>query len=299
MKLSEAESRLSLQLEALYDKAESQALSKIVAEHITGLPRADRLQKEIDLSQAQEQSLKNITQRLLQSEPIQYILGEAPFYGLNLFVNNTVLIPRPETEELVDWIIRDVKQKGLPVFDKEANESDYTNRLKILDVGTGSGCIALALKNKMPLAEVWGCDVSEEALNIARRNGSQLNIRVDFQGVNFLDEQQQRSLPSVDILVSNPPYIPVSGKDKMHANVVAHEPHLALFVADDDAFIFYKALAQFGLKRLHKNGLVYCEIHEDLATGVQKIFSANGYRSIEIKKDMQGKERMIKALAPH
>lgn len=146
----------------------------------------------------------------------------------------------------------------------------------------------------MPKAEVWGCDVSEKALNVARRNGSALDIRVDFQGMNFLDEAQQKQLPLVDIVVSNPPYIPFYNKEHMNPNVVNHEPHTALFVPNDDALLFYKALAQFGKQRLYKNGSIYVEIHEDLGHDVVTLFEKEGYVNVELKKDMQGKDRMVK-----
>jgi release factor glutamine methyltransferase len=206
------------------------------------------------------------------------------------------LIPRPETEELVEWIIHDVKSSGKDVFKRRPMEADETTQLKILDVGSGSGCIALALKKAMPKAEVWGCDVSEEALNIARRNGSTLDIRVDFQGMNFLDPAQQKHLPAVDIVVSNPPYIPLSDKGGMNPNVVAHEPHTALFVPDEDALVFYKALAQFGKHRLHRNGSMYMEIHEDLGKDVVNIFRQEGHNDIELRKDIQGKDRMVRVV---
>jgi release factor glutamine methyltransferase len=166
--------------------------------------------------------------------------------------------------------------------------------LKILDIGTGSGCIALALKKAMPGAEVWGCDVSEGSLNVARRNGSALDIRVDFQGLNFLDLVQQKQLPTVNILVSNPPYIPLKDKEQMNPNVVEHEPHTALFVPDDDPLVFYRALATFGRNHLSENGSMYMEIHEDLGRQVIDLFKEEGYLSVEMKKDMQGKNRMVK-----
>jgi release factor glutamine methyltransferase len=146
----------------------------------------------------------------------------------------------------------------------------------------------------MPKAEVWGCDVSEEALNVARRNGSSLDIRVDFQGIDFLDVSQQKQLPTVDIIVSNPPYIPLCNKEQMHSNVVEYEPHTALFVPDNDPLVFYRALAQFGKHRLHENGSLYIEIHEDLGKDVINLFKQEGYTKVELRKDMQGKERMIK-----
>ncbi len=296
MKMNEAENWIRQQLILMYDEREATSIASMVMENVTGLTRIDRLTKKDEpLVVQQLHHLTEVVQRLGQHEPIQYVLGECFFHGLKLYVNNHVLIPRPETEELVEWIINDVKTSGKNVFQRKEGEADETTQLKILDVGTGSGCIALALKKAMPKAEVWGCDVSDEALNVARRNGAQLDIRVDFQGINFLDESQQRSLPTVDIIVSNPPYVPEKEKATMRPNVLAYEPHTALFVADDDAFIFYKALALFGHKRLYKNGCIYIEISENAAKETVRIFKEAGYNNVEIKKDMQGKDRMIKA----
>ncbi|MCW3074802.1 MAG: hypothetical protein JWP69_1871 [Flaviaesturariibacter sp.] len=295
MKLGEGETSLSSQLKHLYGDGESAAMAAMVMEGITGFSRDKRMNhKEELLSADQLYSLAEATKRLLKGEPVQYILGECWFGGLKLFVDKSVLIPRPETEELVEWITADIRQKGLPVFLKEPTDADETTKLKILDVGTGSGCIALLLKSKMPKAEVWGCDVSEEALNIARRNGSELDIRVDFQGVDFLDKAQQKLLPTVDVIVSNPPYIPQGEASQLATNVVAHEPHLALFVADNDALVFYKALAHFGKKRLYDTGSIYAEIHEALGEAVITLFKEEGYQ-VELRKDMQGKDRMVKA----
>lgn len=180
-------------------------------------------------------------------------------------------------------------------FERGPMQADVTKQLKILDVGTGSGCIALALKKEMPKAELWGCDISEEALNVARRNGSALDIRVDFQGLNFLDEAQQKLLPTVDIIVSNPPYVPLKDKGQMHLNVVDHEPHTALFVPDNNALVFYKAIADFAKKRLYEGGSIYMEIHEGLGSEVARLFRQKDYANVELRKDMQGKERMVKA----
>jgi len=296
MKMNEAENWIRQQLILMYDEREATSIASMVMENVTGLTRIDRLTKKDEpLVVQQLHHLTEVVQRLGQHEPIQYVLGECFFHGLKLYVNNHVLIPRPETEELVEWIINDVKTSGKNVFQRKEGEADETTQLKVLDVGTGSGCIALALKKAMPKAEVWGCDVSDEALNVARRNGAQLDIRVDFQGINFLDESQQRSLPTVDIIVSNPPYVPEKDKATMRPNVLAHEPHAALFVPDDDALIFYKTLALFGHKRLYENGCIYIEISENAAKETVRIFKEAGYNNVEIKKDMQGKDRMIKA----
>lgn len=295
MKIGEAERFIKERLSSIYGEGEARSITNLAMEHLTSLSKADRLlKKDETLTQHQQAQLQKDIERLLQHEPIQYIMNKAWFYGMELFVDNAVLIPRPETEELVEWIVNDVKASGKDVFERKPMEADETTQLKILDVGSGSGCIALALKKAMPKAEVWGCDVSEKALNVARRNGSALDIRVDFQGMNFLDEAQQKQLPLVDIVVSNPPYIPFYNKEHMNPNVVNHEPHTALFVPNDDALLFYKALAQFGKQRLYKNGSIYVEIHEDLGHDVVTLFEKEGYVNVELKKDMQGKDRMVK-----
>ena len=295
MKIGEAEVWLRQELNSIYDEREASNIAELVLENLTGLSKVDRLtKKEERLVVQQLHHLTEIHHRLMHHEPIQYALGEAHFYGLKLFVDKHVLIPRPETEELVDWIIKDIQASGKNIFERRESEADETTQLKILDVGTGSGCIALALKKSMPKAEVWGCDVSDDALNIARRNGSELDIRVDFVGLDFLDVPQNKQLPTVDIIVSNPPYIPLNNKEKMHPNVVEYEPHTALFVPNDEALIFYKALAEFGKHRLYENGSIYAEINENMAKDVIGLFEKESYK-IELRKDMQGKERMVKA----
>lgn len=295
MKLAAAERYIRNSLESIYPTNEAVIMADMLLEHFTSFSKGDRLMnKEADLTQEQEVAIHKGVERLLKHEPIQYIMNKCWFYGMELFVDPSVLIPRPETEELVAWIINDVRASGYNVFSRGTADADETDLLKILDVGTGSGCIALALKKAMPQAEVWGCDLSEEALNVARRNGSALDIRVDFQGLNFLDQLQQKQLPTVNILVSNPPYIPIRDKDLMNKNVVEHEPHTALFVPDEDPLIFYRALAKFASHRLHENGSIYMEIHEDLGNDVVRLFSDEGYNKIELRKDMQQKNRMVK-----
>lgn len=296
MKIGEAENDIRKKLQTVYEEEESINLTRLIIESVTGFSSSERIfKKREELSADQLHLLNNYMPRLQQHEPVQYVLNQAFFYGLQLYVNKSVLIPRPETEELVEWIIKDVKASGKDVFEGKP-AADKTTVLKILDVGTGSGCIALALKKNIPGAEVWGCDVSDEALNIARRNGSALNIRVDFQGINFLDKAAQKGLPTVDIIVSNPPYVPAKEIHQMKANVVDYEPHTALFVPDNDALIFYKALAAFGKNRLHTNGNMYVEIHEEMGKDIAGLFTKEGYDNVELKKDMQGKDRMVKAV---
>jgi release factor glutamine methyltransferase len=299
MNIAEAERFTREKLGQIYDKGEAANIAGLLLEHVTSLAKAERILKmNAPLSETQQRQMDNYLQRLLRQEPLQYVTNKAWFYGLELYVDPAVLIPRPETEELVDWVLKDVHAARSDVFERGQSQSDETSSMKILDVGTGSGCIALALKKSIPKAEVWGCDVSEEALNIARRNGSALDIRVDFQGVDFLNEDQQKSIPTVDIVVSNPPYVPYRDKDTMAANVVEHEPHKALFVPDEDPFIFYKALARFGKQRLRKNGKLYMEIHESLGKDVVLLFQQEGYKAIELRKDMQAKDRMVKIESP-
>src|SRR5438067_10774162 len=186
MNLFEAERYTREQLEAIYDKREASNIADIVLEDVSSLSRIDRLrEKEMMLHETQLNQLNQYIRQLLQHEPVQYVIHKAWFCGMELYVDQRVLIPRPETEELVSWIISDSTASGEDVFIRRPMQADDTTKLKILDVGTGSGCIALALKKNMPKAEVWGCDVSEEALNVARRNGSLLDIRVDFQGLDF------------------------------------------------------------------------------------------------------------------
>jgi release factor glutamine methyltransferase len=296
MKIAAAERYIRQQLSDIYDERESGNIANMVIEHITGYTRLDRItKKEDELTTDQTDILQQYIQRLLQHEPVQYVLQEAWFYGMKLYVNHNVLIPRPETEELVQWIIDDIKASGKDVFVRRKNEADETTQLKILDVGSGSGCIALALKKAMPKADIWGCDISDEALTIARRNGADLDIRVDFVAMNFLDTAQQLQLPIVDVIVSNPPYIPLKDKAQMQQNVVAHEPHTALFVPDNDALLFYRAIIEFAKKRLYETGSIYAEIHEDLSEAVVQLFSEAGFQNVQLKKDMQGKDRMVKA----
>jgi len=298
MKIREAEKFVVEALKEIYDENEAHNVVGLILEDCTGFSLTKlRLNKEYNLSVEQKEKLKQQVQRLQDHEPVQYILKKAWFYGMELYVDHNVLIPRPETEELVDWIVKDIKAAGLPVFHRAISQADRTTQLKVVDVCTGSGCIALALKKAMPVAEVWGCDVSEEALNVARRNGAALDIRVDFQGTNFLDEAQQKFLPTVDVIVSNPPYVPLHDKHSMRPNVLNYEPHTALFVPNDDALVFYKAIALFAKKRLYRKGIIYLEIHEELSEEVASLFKSEGYNSVEIRRDMQGKNRMVKVVS--
>ncbi len=282
MTMQEANFYLLNKLRAIYPDGEAAAITDWVMETLTGSKKAERMiYKNAAITSAEEIRLTEITQRLLKHEPVQYVLNESWFCGFRFFVNKNVLIPRPETEELVEWVIAHCK---FPI-----------DALKILDIGTGSGCIAVSLKRRIRKAEVWACDISNEALEVARKNAGTMGTDINLIQLDFLDKSAREQLPSFDIIISNPPYIPERDKATMSPNVLEHEPYTALFVPDNDALIFYKAIADFGTKKLNKGGSIYTEIHESLGEATAFIFNTAGYTT-ELKKDMQGKERMVKAV---
>lgn len=281
MTVQEATYFLLNQLRTVYSDGEASQVVDWVMEHLTGSKKAERmLYKNAAITEKEEDLLHLYTKRLLAHEPVQYVLNESWFCGLKFFVDRNVLIPRPETEELVEWIISNCK---FPV-----------DELKILDIGTGSGCIPVALKRRIRKADVWGCDVSEAALSVAKKNAITLGAEVNFLSLDFLDKNTWSQLPVFDIIVSNPPYVPVKDKESMQPNVLNYEPHRALFVPDNDALLFYKAIAEFGKDHLSKKGKIYLEIHEELGEATSKLFQAAGYKT-ELKKDMQQKDRLLQA----
>ncbi len=268
-------------LREIYPESEASAICEHLLEWITGTPPSKRgLDQQKACSTAQLELLDQAIPRLLAYEPVQYITGQAWFCGLPFYVNRHVLIPRPETEELVEWVISNCR------FPYE--------KLDILDIGTGSGCIPLALKKRLGRAHIVSCDISAAALEVARFNSEKLSLPVDFRELNFLDTAQRATLPRFDLVISNPPYIPISEKDKLDVNVVAYEPPQALFVPDEDPLIYYRAIAEFGKTQLKKAGQILVEMHEDLANGCEILFREQGYAT-EIRKDMQGKNRMLRA----
>ena len=247
MTLREAQQSLKDRLAVIYDSREAATIADWVMEHLTGWQKVDRvIHKETILPKEKIQQLENYTQQLVAHRPVQYVLHEAWFCGLKLYVDEAVLIPRPETEELVEWIAAEANGKT------------------ILDVGTGSGCIPVALKKKFPRTVVYACDVSEKALQVAMRNATEHYALINFSQVDFLHGPSRSILPPVDILVSNPPYIPLKDKPDMRQNVVQYEPHIALFVQDNDPLIFYNALADFAQTHLTKGGSIFVEIHRSI-----------------------------------
>jgi release factor glutamine methyltransferase len=281
MTMQEATYLLLNKLYTIYDKSEASQVTDWVLEKLTGSKKAERMiYKNETITSSEENTLKQYTERLLQHEPVQYVLNEAWFGNMKFYVDRNVLIPRPETEELIEWIISNCK---FPL-----------DELKILDIGTGSGCIPVSLKRRLRKAEVWSCDISAEALAVAKKNADELGVEVKLIQLDFLDQRTWTQLPSFDIIVSNPPYIPEKDKENMQANVLQYEPAYALFVPDNDALIFYKAIAVFGKTYLKKEGNIFMEIHESLGKDVSELFKTEGY-TVEVKKDMQQKDRMIKS----
>jgi release factor glutamine methyltransferase len=281
MTMQEATYFLLNKLRTIYSEGEAGQITDWVMENLTGSKKAERmLYKNADITSKEEVLLRQYTERLLQHEPVQYILNESWFCGLRFYVDKNVLVPRPETEELVEWVVSNCK---FPV-----------DQLRILDIGSGSGCISVSLKRRIRRAEVWGCDVSDAALAVAKKNAESFGTDVNFVQLDFLDSTTWQLLPSFDIIISNPPYIPAKDKKDMQPNVLLHEPATALFVPDNDPLVFYKAIAEFGKTHLNNAGSVFTEIHESLGERTLEIFKSAGYKS-ELKKDMQQKDRMIRS----
>ena len=269
------------QLARTYDTGEAKAIARMLYEVRYGLSLSDLLMgRDADVPQ---QELQQLTERLEQHEPIQYVLGQADFCGRTFKVSPAVLIPRPETEELCQWVTTEVR-------DSACNDA----ALSILDVGTGSGCIAITLAAELPEAKVTAWDISEDALLVACENALLNGVTVDFelQDVLLATAAAQQTK---DIIISNPPYICNRECATMEANVLEHEPHQALFVPDDDPLLFYRAIAKLGQQTLIHDGWLYFEINPLFAGQLAQLLSSMSYYDIEIKADQFGKQRMIRA----
>jgi release factor glutamine methyltransferase len=268
-------------LQQTYDQQEAAAIAHRYMADLSGLSYTQRLmRKEEPMPDEHAVRLAKDESLLVSGKPLQQVLGYEWFMGRKFVVNEYVLIPRPETEELVHWIIDDHKQ----------NPS-----ASILDIGTGSGCIPISLKLGLIAPDVTGCDISEEALTIATENARTLNADITLKQIDFLQRDEWQTLGVYDIIVSNPPYIPVAESDTLHANVREHEPHLALFVPDSDPLLFYKEIALFGKSHLQTKGIIYCELHIDYAEQTKEMFEGEGYTNVEIRKDIHGNPRVLKA----
>jgi release factor glutamine methyltransferase len=266
------------QLGHVYPRNEAESLVLWLFEEYLQLKRSD-LAGEIPIENIPE-SLQEAFRQLMSGKPIQYILGKAPFYGREFVVNPAVLIPRNETEELVHWIIQENKSPGL----------------SILDIGTGTGCIPITLDMELDQAKVYGMDISTAALKIAEKNNRSLGGKVQFIESDILSKPI--TLAGLDIIVSNPPYVLMSEKDQMHPNVLDHEPHLALFVENDDPLLFYRLIAQKAKTALRPGGKLYFETNEAKASEVGKLLQDFGYRGVEKKSDINAKERMVRGIWP-
>ncbi len=283
MNIKQAYQQLLLQLSTIYDNREAANIANWVIEYITEQNKINRiLHPDISISEKQLAELEMYTTQLLQHQPVQYVLKEAWFFGLHFYVNEHVLIPRPETEELVKWTLDFLQENNL----KEK---------KVLEIGTGSGCISIALKKNNPHLQITSIDISAEALAVAKQNASSLQSTITFKEINFLIESNWDKLEQYYVIISNPPYIKESEKDSINKNVLAYEPHLALFVLDTDALIFYKKIAAFGKQHLLPKGKIFVEINEALGKETQEVFEQTGYTT-QLKKDLQGKERMLMAI---
>jgi len=281
-------------LEPLYPPEEICSLTKWIFEKVCNLSRNQQiLRKDIQLSNAQSDSIQSIVRRLQNWEPIQYIFGETEFLGLTFEVSPAVMIPRPETEELVHRIMNDFKVV------KDFNDLNVlTNSpINILDIATGSGCIAITLAKNLLESNVYALDISDDALQIARRNAQQNSVSVRFFQADILSANMQHdtSLPHFDMIVSNPPYVLNSEKPNMKPNVLNYEPHSALFVPDDDPILFYRHIADFALTKLTTNGILYFEINPLYSEMIVTMLSQNGFHDIKIYNDLSDKERFIKA----
>ena len=282
MTISEAGKNLLAALSSIYSQREAANIVALVMEKITGYSKSERLvHKQLLLDAVQQGQFDDFKAQLLQHKPVQYVLHEAWFCGLQFYVDESVLIPRPETEELVETILQD---------------NTSTQNLSILDIGTGSGCIAISLKKKLPESIAYALDISSKSLEIARLNASNNLIKIKFLNANILEQNSYEGLPKLDIIVSNPPYIKQSESAAMQPNVLKYEPHIALFVPDEDALLFYKAIADFALRFLKTGGKLYFEVNELLGEHVAALPSAKKFSAIKIKKDLQQKNRMVSAI---
>lgn len=279
MNFQQANQFVQQQLAIIYDAREAKNIATILLEEVTNLSATERLiKKDQQLLIQQETMLQLHLAQLLQHKPLQQVLGYAWFCSNRFVVNQHVLIPRPETEELVTMFVAENSNK--PV--------------RILDIGTGSGCIAITIKKQMPNALVTAIDISKEALAVAIENATQLDADINFMELDFLNANHWQRLPQFDVIVSNPPYIQQKESSEMRNNVLQYEPHTALFVSNDTALVFYETMVQFACTHLAHNGSIWVEINESLGKETALVFEKNNY-STTLIKDMQEKYRMIKA----
>ena len=269
------------QLSAIYMAKEAESIFYILLEDLLGISKADLYTKSIIPGRKESSILKKALLKLLDHMPIQYVTGKTIFYGCPIILNKSVLIPRPETEELVSLFINENKKKNPSV----------------MDIGTGSGCLAIAIKKSIPGAKVYGTDVSEKAMVLARDNAKLNQVEVVIFRLNILSKKlRSKGMPFLDYIISNPPYVIESEKKHMDKNVTKYEPASALYVPDDHALMFYEAIADFGKMNLVRGGEIYVEINESLGEEIKNLFILSGYKNVKVLQDMSGKDRFGKAI---
>lgn len=267
------------QLKEIYIENEIDSLFFIALEYVTSISKIEYiLQKEEEISEEKLIELKFILEELTKNKPIQYITKNAYFYGLNFYVNEKVLIPRQETNELVDWVLMSVT---------------HSKPIKILDIGTGSGCIAITLKKNLPLSEVFAIDISNEAIQVAQKNANDNEVEINFLQKNILEINDLKN--NFDIIISNPPYVRELEKLEMASNVLDNEPHLALFVPDNNPLLFYEKITEIALKNLTEDGMLFFEINQYLSEETKKMIENKGFKNVTLRKDLQENYRMILA----
>ena len=288
MLLKEIKDIYHLELDPLFPKEEVDSFFYMVIEHYLGLERFIlALEPNLVVSKEKETDLFYALSQLKLQRPIQYILGHAHFCELSLQVDENVLIPRPETEELVYWIL-ELMQQG------NSKQTSKEHSLRILDIGTGSGCIAIALAKYIPHAKVFAMDVSKNALKVAKRNALANNVEVHFIEADILKVHDYKD--KYDIVVSNPPYVRELEKQEMKKNVLEHEPDMALFVTNEDPLLFYNRIVQFSLDHLSPGGMLFFEINQYLGTETKLLLVKENFSEIELRKDMFGNHRMLKGV---
>ncbi|KGO89584.1 peptide chain release factor N(5)-glutamine methyltransferase [Flavobacterium suncheonense] len=280
MRLTEYRTVFIQELSAIYDEQEIDSFFYIILEDFHHMKRVDlALNPDFELSPEFLKQWENVVAQLKEQRPIQYILGETEFYGLPFYVNEHTLIPRPETEELVDWII------------KVSKVASQKSQVKILDIGTGTGCIAISLAKNLSNAKVYAMDVSEKALEVAQKNAKRNEVTVEFLHQSILETEDLGQ--TFDIIVSNPPYVRHLEKEEIRKNVLDFEPHLALFVEDEDALLFYRKITELAVKNLNDNGQLYFEINQYLGNEMVQLLQQHNFQQIELRKDIYGNDRMI------
>ncbi|MGP1994435.1 peptide chain release factor N(5)-glutamine methyltransferase [Zobellia laminariae] len=285
MVLKEIKNIYHKELDELYAKEEVDSFFYLLIEHYLNLQRfVLALQPNLTLTKEEEQPLFEALSELKLQRPVQYIIGSTSFMDLDFQVNENVLIPRPETEDLIRWIIDEVKTSG----------PDKKSGLRILDIGTGSGCIAILLAKLLPDAKVFALDVSEKALETAKRNAERNAVKVEFILADILNFDGFAS--NFDVIVSNPPYVRELEKKEMHKNVLEHEPDLALFVSDENPLVFYKAITQLAKQTLSEEGMLFFEINQYLAKETEALLHQHNFIEIEVRKDIFGNDRMTKGI---